>query len=532
MGGGYLLRTMGETSDSVFDIHQADARNLKSELEKWFESTDGVVDAIITSPPYADMQDYGDQEGQIGEQLYEDFLEDLRTIFKQCYDVASAESTLWIVTDTFRRNNRIVRPPFDIADELENLEKRRLCPDEDCNGRLQRDRGTGILHCDICGEEVNPLDESWQLKDHLIWNKQRTRPWRKKGQLRNIYEHISMYAKTDDYKYNADSIRIQDTDEFGRWWVNYPERYHPKGKLPENIWEFPIPKQGEWGPKLNYHPSPFPEPLVERIIKLATDPGDVVLDPFAGVGSTLAVAKRLSRRPIGFELNEDFIEHYHKHVLPAIEEQETEQQTEQQTLFDEEGGHNLEYLIWTLRIHKYAFRLQRELVSNEEIDIQRKDLSSVLAVTDPETIGIDTKPQTQLCYLGSDKVRNLNDIFDQAAENLISANRGSGDYYEVDFELNAYPVEDWFEETASQVLDLSSINPLYAYPDGVHHWYQTELTFDQWRSMIENGEWKRYQSTHWVPLVSNLGIQVENPQQEVDEIDGKQTVLGNFDETN
>lgn len=519
---------MGETPDSVFDIHQADARNLKSELEKWFEPSEVMIDTIITSPPYVDMQDYGDQEGQIGEQLYEDFLEDLRVIFKQCYDVASDESTLWIVTDTFRRNNRIVRFPFDIADELENLENRRLCPEESCNGRLQRDRGTGILHCDICGEQVNPLDESWQLKDHLIWDKQRTRPWRKKGQLRNIYEHISMYAKTGDYKYNADSIRIQDTDEFGRWWVNYPERYHPKGKLPENIWDFPIPKQGEWGPKLNYHPSPFPEPLVKRIIKLATDPGDIVLDPFAGVGSTLAVAERLDRRPIGFELNEEFIEHYHNHVLPSV----GKQKTEQQTLVDEDSGHNLEYLIWTLRIHKYAFRLQRELISNEEIGIQREDLNSVLAVTDRETIGSDNRPQTQLYYLGTDKVRNLKDTFDQAVENLISVNRGSGDYYEVDFELYAYPVEDWFEETASQVLDLSSIDHLYVYPDGVHHWHQNELTFDQWESMVAGSEWKRYQNNHWAPLLSNLAIQVENLQQEVDKMDQNQTALGKFNETN
>jgi len=528
MGGDYLLRTMGETSDSVFNIHQVDARNIKSELEKWFETTDSLVDAIITSPPYADMQDYGDQEEQIGEQVYEDFLDDLRTVFKQCYDVASDESTLWIITDTYRRNSRIVRPPFDIADELENLENHWHCPDEDCNGRLQRDRGTALLHCDICGKEVNPLNESWQLKDHLIWNKQRTRPWRKKGQLRNIYEHISMYAKTNDYKYNADSIRIQDTEKFGRWWVNYPERYRPKGKLPENIWGFPIPKQGEWGPKLNYHPSPFPEGLVERIIKLATDPGDIILDPFAGVGSTLAVAKRLGRKPIGFELNEDFIEHYHEYVLPSIEEQEAKQQT----LFDEDSGHNLEYLIWTLRIHKYALRLQRELVRNEEIDIDREDLNSILAVTNPETIGTDTKPKTQLYYLGTDKVRNLTDTFDQAEENLLSANRGSGDYYEVDFNLSAYPVEDWFEEIAPQVLDLSLIDPLYVYPDGVHHWYQTELIFNRWKSMIANGEWKRYQSTYWVPLTSNLGIQVQNPQQEVNKIDGKQTVLGNFDENN
>jgi len=528
MRGDYLLITMGEKRDSVYDIYQNDARNLKSVLGEHFESTDGLVDAIITSPPYADMQDYGDQDEQVGEQLYEEFLADLRTIFKQCYEVASSESTLWIVTDTFRRNNRVVRPPFDIADDLENLENHRFCPNEDCNGRLQRNRGTGMLHCDICEEKKNPLNESWQLKDHLIWNKQRTRPWRKKGQLRNVYEHISMYAKTDEYKYNADSIRIQNTDEFGRWWVNYPERYHPKGKLPENIWEYPIPKQGEWGPKLNYHPSPFPQGLVERIIKLATDPGDVVLDPFAGVGSTLAVAERLNRRPIGFELNGDFIEYYHDHVLPTV----GRQKTEQQTLVEEDPGPNLENLIWTLRIHKYAFRLQRELIRSDEIDLGPEDLSSVLAITDRETIGTDMRPQTQLYYLGNDKVQSLSDAFNKAAENLMSPEKGSGDYYEVDFELNAYPVKIWFEEVGAQTLDIPTINPLYVYSDGIHHWHRTELTFERWKSMVSTNEWKRYQSSNWTPLVSNLGIRVENPQQEIKKMDKQQTVLGSFEENN
>lgn len=516
---------MDSSSESAFDIHQADARNLKSELKKRFETTEDLVDVIITSPPYADIQHYGDQEGQVGEQSYEDFLTDLRKIFKQCYDVATDESTFWIITDTFRRNDRLVRTPFDIADELENLENHRLCPNPDCDGRLERNRGTGMLSCDICGEELNPLSESWQLKDHLIWNKKRTRPWRKKGQLRNTYEHISMYAKTGDYRYNADEVRIKDTDDFGRWWVDYPERYHPEGKLPDNIWEMSIPKQGEWGPKLNYHPSPFPEELVERIIKLATDPGDVVLDPFAGVGSTLAVAKRLNRRPIGFELNEEFIEHYRDHVLPSV----GRPKTEQQKLITEDTGPSLEYLIWTLRIHKYAFRLQRQLVLNEDIDIQRKDLAAVFAVTDPSTIQTDTRPQTRLFYLGKGQLANLSDEFETAVEAMISDERGSGDYYEVDFELNAYHIDEWFDTIAETEIDPAAINPLYVYAEGIHHWYRTELTLSEWASLVNRSEWKRYQTATWCPLVSNLAIQIENPQEDVDiEADKDQAILDSF----
>lgn len=521
---------MDSASDSaVFDIHQADARDLKSTLEQLFGTTDDVVDAIITSPPYSDMQHYGEQDEQVGEQPYEAFLTDLRSIFKQCYDVATDQSALWIITDTFRRNNRLVRPPFDIADELENLENKRFCPDDSCNGRLQRDRGTGILSCDMCEEEVDPLSESWKLKDHLIWNKQRTRPWRKKGQLRNIYEHISMYTKTEEFKYNADNVRIKDTDSFGRWWVGYPERYHPKGKLPDNIWEYPIPKQGEWGPKLNYHPSPFPEGLVERIIKLATDPGDVVLDPFAGVGSTLAVAERLDRRPIGFELNQDFIDYYHNHVLPTVGRPETEQQT----LIDEDTGHSLEFLIWTLRIHKYAFRLQRELFRHDDIDLRRKDLTAVFAITDRSTIGTETPPETELHYLGSERVGDLSDEFDLAVNAMISDERGSGDYYEVDFTLHGHAITSWFDNVAPETIDTANLNPLYVYADNIHHWYQTELTFNQWHALVDNNEWKRYQTATWCPLVSNLAIQIENPQEEIniDENDDQSILDSFFDES-
>jgi DNA modification methylase len=520
---------MGEFPDDAFDIHEENALNLHATLEDLFETTDGLVDAIITSPPYGDMQDYGDKEDQIGEQLYENFLDDLREVFKQCYDVASDESTLWMVTDTFRRNNRIVRPPFDIADELENLQNRQECTEAGCEGRLVKYRGTGELRCATCDTAVDPLVESWQLKDHIIWNKQRTRPWRKKGQLRNVYEHLSMYAKTDEYKYYADSIRIQDTDDFGRWWVNYPERYHPKGKLPDNIWEFPIPKQGKWGQTEQYHPSPFPVGLVERIIRLATDPGDIILDPFAGVGSTLAVAKCLDRKPIGFELNPDFIDDYHDMVLPEIQHQYQRQTIEQQTLFEDGATHNLEYLIWTLRIHKYAFQLQRELVKNDEIAVECKDIDSIVAITDPDTIGTESRPQTALYYVGTDHIETLNGQIDDAVENLISSAKGSGDYYEIDFNINACKMDDWLDSVARDVISTESSDSLYIYPEGVHHWYQDEVSYEKWRSMIENTQWKRYQTNTWVPLVSNLAIQVENPQDEVDLMEGEQTVLGNYD---
>jgi len=122
---------MTDEQDSRFRIYQHDARELKSRLEAAFDDTDGLVDTIITSPPYADLVDYGDHEEQVGKQDYEDFLEDLRSIYKQCYDIAAEDCTLWIVTDTFRADGRVIRLPFDIADELENLQNHETCLEQD-----------------------------------------------------------------------------------------------------------------------------------------------------------------------------------------------------------------------------------------------------------------------------------------------------------------------------------------------------------------------------------------------------------------
>jgi DNA modification methylase len=517
---------MGADDGSVFGMHQADARELKPTLADLVTSTEDLVDVIITSPPYADMENYGDKDAQVGEQPYEDFLEDLRDIFRHCYDVAADHATLWIITDTFRRNGRLVRPPFDLAEDLENLQNKQFCPDADCNGRLKRDRGTGLLYCDICDTEVNPLTESWRLGDHIIWNKQRTRPWQRKGQLRNIYEHISMYTKTDEFKYNQDAVRIEDIEEFGRWWVDYPERYHPKGKLPDNVWEIPIPKQGQWGPKLNYHPSPFPEELVERIIKLATDPGDVVLDPFAGVGSTLAVAEKLNRKPIGFEINETYIDYYNDHVLPKV----AKKKTEQQKLIDDQDGHSLEYLIWTLRIHKYAFRLQRELIINSDFETDRADFTAIHALADPESFSADSSPHAVINYIGDERLTDRSHEFEEAAENLISENRGSGDYYEVDFDIRQCTVDRWFDAVAPELLNDQP--QLYVYTDGAHYWYQAEVTLTEWEQLVETNQWKRYQSQSWSPLVSTLPIQIDNPLDSVKQnLDENQSILTSFSDS-
>jgi DNA modification methylase len=57
-----------------------------------------------------------------------------------------------------------------------------------------------------------------------------------------------------------------------------------------------------------YHPTQKPEPLMTEIVRLFTDPGEKILDPFMGSGTTLVAAKRLGRKAIGIELEEKYCE--------------------------------------------------------------------------------------------------------------------------------------------------------------------------------------------------------------------------------
>ena len=60
-------------------------------------------------------------------------------------------------------------------------------------------------------------------------------------------------------------------------------------------------------PERTEHPAQYPEELIERIIKVGTNPGELVLDPFMGSGTTAAVAQRLGRQYVGYELEPEYI---------------------------------------------------------------------------------------------------------------------------------------------------------------------------------------------------------------------------------
>ena len=133
------------------------------------------------------------------------------------------------------------------------------------------------------------------------------------------HAHILYYTKhPTDITFNPEDIRVPSA----RMTTYADSRANPLGKLPDDTWVLrPQETDRHFQPGTDTwyesrvcgtfkertgHPCQMPEAVLERIIRVATNPNGIVLDPFAGSGTTLAVAKKLGRRYLGCELSDDY----------------------------------------------------------------------------------------------------------------------------------------------------------------------------------------------------------------------------------
>ncbi len=137
----------------------------------------------------------------------------------------------------------------------------------------------------------------WILND-VVWNKSNPMPNFKGTRLANAHETLIWASRSQEqkkYTFNYDALKAGNEDIQAR----------------SDWWTFPICSggerlKGEDGRKS--HPTQKPEALLHRIIVGTTNPGDVILDPFFGTGTTGAVAKLLGRHFIGLERDADYID--------------------------------------------------------------------------------------------------------------------------------------------------------------------------------------------------------------------------------
>lgn len=233
------------------------------------EVKDNSVHLIVTSPPYWQLKDYGD-ERQIGfNDTYEEYINNLNLVWKECYRVLHDGCRLCInIGDQFARSVYYGRYKIiPIHSEI-------------------------IRFCEIMG---------FDFMGQIIWQKTTTMnttggasimgsyPYPRNGMVKLDFEYILLFKKR--------GVAPQPTME-----------QKEQSKMTNEEWNTYF--NGHWyfnGVKQDKHLAMFPEELPYRLIRMFSFPNETILDPFVGSGTTSAVAKKVGRNSIGYEINADFI---------------------------------------------------------------------------------------------------------------------------------------------------------------------------------------------------------------------------------
>lgn len=425
--------------------YNRDAASMVHSLE------DSSIDVTVTSPPYGAMKDYG-SNGQIGfGQTYDEYLNSLVNIFAVLHRKTVSTGSLWVVVDTFKEKTKLRLLPFELAERLSGV--------------------------------------GWNLRDIIIWNKTKTLPWSGRGQLRRTFEYILFFAKTSSFKYYVD--RIKEPDNLKEWWVKYPERYSPEGKVPTSIWSFPIPVQGSWSGIQLRHFCPFPSSLVERILLLTTDPGDCVFNTFAGSGVVLAQAKVMRRRYLGSDVNTNYREQFQSVTADHVGRrwQSTKRARE------ENGSRQaaLAESIYSLRQTKFPKALFKEL---QRALGPTKLVGVRLIVADATRLKNPSLPhcfaELAVYILCNSKAPIT--LIESEARRL--AKKPPLSKYGIISDIRALRCDD----ELSRIRNVPRRRRLFLYTEGATHHYSADLRGKKWATVIL-ADWKRVP-----PIICNIGV--------------------------
>jgi len=157
------------------------------------------------------------------------------------------------------------------------------------------------------------------FRNWIVWHVTFGQAMQKKFS-RSHFHILYFTASAQGFTFNADAVRVPSARQ-----TTYNDRRANKsGKLPDDTWilrpqeddRFFHPDQDTWylpricgtfGERQGWHNCQMPEALLERIILASSAPGQLVLDPFSGSGTTCVVAKKLGRQYVGIELSENYV---------------------------------------------------------------------------------------------------------------------------------------------------------------------------------------------------------------------------------
>jgi modification methylase len=221
--------------------------------ENMDELPENSVHLMVTSPPYNASKEY-DEDLNLDE-----YLGILGRVWKEVY--------------------RVLVPGGRACINIANLGRKPYIP----------------LHSFIIAQ---CLETGFLMRGEIIWNKASSASastawgsWQSAANpvLRDVHEYILVFSKGTFSRKGQGRENTITKDEFLEW--------------TKSVWTFPAVSARKVG-----HPAPFPFELPQRLIQLYTFKGDIVLDPFAGSGTTCLAAAESARKYVGYDINQEYIE--------------------------------------------------------------------------------------------------------------------------------------------------------------------------------------------------------------------------------
>lgn len=295
-----------------------------------FEMLGVTAQTCVTSPPYYGLRDYG-HPGQLGlEETPEQYVTAMVEVFRAVRRVLADDGTLWLnVGDSYagswgaqgRQGNAGQMAGRAVADarQRSKIQAARI----EAGAYPSKISRTGAIPV---GSGLKPKDligipwmlafalraDGWYLRQEIIWHKPNPMPESVRDRCTKAHESIFLFAKSERYFVDEAGLKEPAVDKRGPGntkpvRTDGTEYMRTRGALHSigvremrnrrSVWTVPT------RPYKGAHFATFPPDIVEPCIAAGNRPGDIVLDPFMGSGTTAAQAKRMGRHYIGCELN-------------------------------------------------------------------------------------------------------------------------------------------------------------------------------------------------------------------------------------
>jgi modification methylase len=276
-----LVGLIEEAVQRIPTVHRlvvGDARDMSATPES--------VHLVLTSPPYWTLKEYRDSPGQLGHVAdYNEFLLQLDKVWEQCFHALVPGGRLICVVGDVCLSRR------------KNNGRHTVVP---LHASIQE-------HCRAIGyDNLAPI--IWHKIANAVLEAEGNgggflgKPYEPNAVIKNDIEFILMQRKPGGYR--SPSIATRVLSVIGD--ANHKEWF-------QQIWA------GVTGASTRQHPAPYPLGLAERLIRMFSFVGDVVLDPFLGSGTTMLAAMRHGRNCIGYEIDETYAKQARRRVADAKE---------------------------------------------------------------------------------------------------------------------------------------------------------------------------------------------------------------------